>query len=42
MGKTAKVEPGDEHRVAGRLVRATLKPSDGLSRDIAYPPISVA
>ena len=31
MGKPAKVEPGDEHRVAGRLVRATLKPSDGLS-----------
>jgi hypothetical protein len=42
MGKSARAKPGDEHRVAGRLVRGTLKPTDGFSRDIAYPPISLA
>ena len=38
MGKSAKAKPGEEHRVAGRLLRATLKPTDSFARPITYGP----
>jgi hypothetical protein len=39
MGKSAKAKPGEESRVAGRLLKATLKPIDRFNRDINYAPV---